>query len=103
MTEQQFEDTVKWQLETFGEATPISCLAHLREEVDELELDIRSGDTSGSHMEFADCFILLFGAAGRAGMSYADICTAVETKMAVNRKRKWGKPEANGVVNHIKS
>ena len=32
-------------------------------------------------------------AADSAGLNYEDISTAIETKMAINRKRKWGKPE----------
>lgn len=53
-------------------------------------------------MEFADCFTLLFGAASSYGMSYNDILNCIEDKMIINKKRKWGKPDENGVVNHIK-
>lgn len=52
--------------------------------------------------EFADCFILLFGAADIFGMSYEDICKAIDDKMSINYKRNWGKPDENGVVNHVK-
>jgi len=45
---------------------------------------------------------LLFGTAASDGMSYEDICEAIESKMQINFKRKWGKPDKNGVVNHIK-
>ena len=54
-------------------------------------------------MEFADCFILLFGAAAADGMSYTDICSCIEEKMKINYKREWGEPDENGVVNHIKT
>jgi hypothetical protein len=53
-------------------------------------------------MEFADCFILLFGAAASDGMSYDDICKAIDEKMEINFNRKWGKPNNDGVVNHIR-
>lgn len=47
--------------------------------------------------------MLLFGAAASFGMTYKDICAAVDEKMAINRVRKWGKPDADGVVKHIKN
>jgi hypothetical protein len=53
-------------------------------------------------LEFADCFLLLFGCAAADGMTFADICQAIDDKMVINRKRNWGKPDENGVVNHIK-
>jgi hypothetical protein len=34
-------------------------------------------------------------------MNYNDICKAISEKFEINKKRKWGKPDANGVVNHI--
>lgn len=101
MTEEQFIEITKWQKETFGEATSLSKLLHLEEEIKEVILDLHTGNKE-RNLEFADCFILLFGAAASDGMDYSDICNAVETKMAINRKRKWGKPDENGVVNHIK-
>ncbi len=53
-------------------------------------------------MEFADCFILLFGSAASDGMTYDDIVDAINKKMEINLNRKWGKPDENGIVNHIK-
>lgn len=54
-------------------------------------------------LEFADCFFLLFGAAAADGMSYDDVCAAIQEKFEINLKRQWGKPDANGVVKHIKA
>lgn len=101
MTQEQFESIVKWQKETFGEATPLSKIAHLAEEVIELIDDLKTNNPE-RRFEFADCFMLLFGAAASDGMSYEDICNAIESKMKINYKRKWGKPDNNGVVHHIK-
>jgi hypothetical protein len=53
-------------------------------------------------MEFADCFILLFGAANSAGFSYNEILKSIDEKMEINLTRKWGKPNEDGVVNHLK-
>lgn len=101
MTKQQFEEITKWQKETFGQATTLSKLAHLSEELTELRLAI-DFDKSDKKLEFADCFFLLFGAAAADGMTYDDICKAISEKFEINKQRKWGKPNADGVVNHIR-
>lgn len=101
MKPEQFEQITKWQKETFGEATPLSKLAHLAQELTELGEAIHY-NFSDKRLEFADCFFLLFGAAAADGMTYEDICDAISEKFEINKNRKWGKPDANGVVNHIK-
>jgi hypothetical protein len=101
MKEEQFESISKWQKETFGQATALSKLAHLDKEIQELWDELKTNGI-GKKLEFADCFILLFGAAASDGMSYEDICNAIEEKMSINYQRKWGKPDENGIVNHIK-
>lgn len=101
MNKRQFEEITKWQNETFGQATALSKIAHLAEELQELVDDLKS-NSENRRLEFADCFILLFGAAASDGMSYDKILEAVEEKMFINYQRKWGKPNENGVVNHVK-
>ena len=101
MTGKQFEDIIKWQNETFGRASTMSKMHHLLQEIIELVEAIRSNDPN-KRLEFADCFLLLFGAAASDGMSYYEICQAINEKMEINKKRKWGEPDKNGVVNHIK-
>tara|TARA_R110002049_G_scaffold231127_2_gene403456 strand:+ start:41322 stop:41630 length:309 start_codon:yes stop_codon:yes gene_type:complete len=101
MNREQFESITEWQNKTFVEATPLSKIAHLKEEVDELESDVLH-QAEDRRLEFADCFLLLFGSAAADGMSYDDIVKCIDEKMEINYKRKWGKPQANGVVNHIK-
>ncbi len=98
----QILEVVKWQKETFPTASPGSKIAHLKQEVEELENDVAGGNLIGAQKEFADCFLLLFGAAYASGYSWKDIWQFIDWKMQVNKKRKWGKPDANGVVNHIK-
>ena len=103
MKKKQFTEITKWQKKTFGQATPLSKIAHLKEEVEELEQAVyKNENVSSTLMEFADCFILLFGAASSYGMDYEHICEAIEAKMKINRVRKWGVQKENGVVNHIK-
>lgn len=100
MNREQFKAVTEWQKETFGNATALSKVEHLKEEVEELSIDLAI-DGTGKRLEFADCFILLFGAAASDGMTYEDVCNSIDEKMAINRLRKWGKPDENGVVKHI--
>jgi hypothetical protein len=100
MTEQQFNDITAWQVQTFGNATPFSKISHLSEELEELLADLHA-NASERRLEFADCFFLLFGAAYADGMSYSDICNAIQEKFEINKVRKWGEPDENGVVKHI--
>lgn len=100
MKKDQYLAISQWQKETFGEATALSKLAHLEEELRELAVDIAI-DGVDKHLEFADCFFLLFGAAAADGMTYEDICQAIDEKFSINKARTWGKPDANGVVKHI--
>lgn len=101
MTKKQFTEIVQWQNETFPDATALSKVAHLKEEIEELSIDVKI-DSVNKELEFADCLMLLFGAAASSGMSYEIICHAIDAKMEINRIRKWDKPDANGVVHHIK-
>lgn len=100
MNKRQFDEITKWQNETFGQVTALSKIAHLAEELQELVDDLKV-NAENRRLEFADCFILLFGAAASDGMSYEKILEAVEEKMLINYQRKWGKPNENGVVNHV--
>ena len=90
-----------WQNITFGQATAESKIHHLREEVEEL-LEAIEIDDPNRRLEYADCFLLLFGAAGSDGMTLDDIESCIWEKLHINQKRKWGHPSENGVVNHIK-
>lgn len=101
MTEQQFNEIIAWQKQTFGQATALSKIEHLKEEIIELELDVTSNEVN-KHLEFADCFFLLFGAAAADGMTYQDICQAIQEKFEINKAREWGKPDEKGVVRHNK-
>ena len=87
----------KWSDDTFGkDVPPRAKIAHLIKEVDELyrsPYDIE---------EYADCFILILDAARKAGYDVSDITSAMWDKLEVNRQRKWGKPDENGVVEHIR-
>ena len=100
MTKSQFNRITKWQQKTFPNATPMSKLNHLAEELIELADAIKKGEQTRD-LEYADCFFLLFGAAAADGMTYSHICEVIEAKFTINKDRQWGTPDENGVVKHI--
>ena len=102
MTSKQFSEITEWQNKTFPKATVLSKVNHLAEEIEELKIALDSDDTASVSEEFADCFILLFGAAASYGLTYDSIVELIDKKMEINYSRKWGEPKENGVVNHIK-
>ena len=83
--------------EKFGDPeNPLPPLHHLKGEVDELienPIDL---------LEYADCMILLIQSALKVGYNMDVLFYAIQTKHAMNKKRKWGEPDENGVVQHIK-
>lgn len=100
MTEQLFNEATRWQEETFPRATALSKAHHLKKEVKELIVSIETSDPN-RRLEYADCFLLIFGSAKANGMSYEDICNAIKEKLEICKNRKWGEPDENGVQEHI--
>ena len=68
-------------------------VAHLKKEVVELAENPRDME------ELADCMLLLFHLAHQNG---GNLQSAIARKFAINQRRKWGKPDANGVVEHVR-
>lgn len=90
----------EWQNETFGDSKdrPVAILTHLKREIEELEKSvIVTKDKKETSTELADCAILLVGLAEAFNI---DLETAINEKMKVNRKRKWKKPDRQGVIEH---
>ena len=87
-----------WQDATFPKSTALSTLSHLAKEVLELNYAMLAGEPVAE--ELADCQHLLFGIANKCGLNLYE-----ETikKFEINKKRKWGKPDADGVVEHIRT
>lgn len=86
-----------WAEATFTASTPASILAHLAREVEEARAANRLGPFEAEEEEAADCFLLLLHYAHRRGFSLLD---AADRKFAENRLRRWGEPDAEGVVEH---
>lgn len=102
--EEIYKELAEWQTITFPKSDMISKLYHLKEEVAELILELECEDWNYKRVEseYADCFLLLLGSADKMGYSIGDIVQFMKNKLEVNRKRKWGEEDSNGVVKHIK-
>ena len=85
-------DATAWANETFPHATSASRAAHLAREA----LELKANPTDPEEM--ADVFMLLGHLAAGAGV---DLAAAARAKLEKNRRRKWGAPDAEGVVEHI--
>ncbi|MDX9789302.1 MAG: DUF550 domain-containing protein [Candidatus Kapabacteria bacterium] len=112
------DDISSWSDSVFGvdQRNP-GIVYHLKEEVDELieaqveclrklsdprttseDLDISVEKVTN---EFADCFMLLLDSAVHFHYTADELIYATRRKLEINKKRKWGNPDKNGVINHI--
>lgn len=104
------DDIHQWADNTFGaDRKTIAVLHHLKQEVPELiEAIEKYGDKMKPlgepkvEFEFADCFILILNAASKYGLNFNQLMYVSMLKLEICKNREWGKPDANGVVNHIK-
>ncbi len=97
--EQLAESHAAWSQATFGadsERDWTGPLAHLRKEI--TEDDAQPFDRE----EWADLFLLLLDAARRAGFNATGLLMAAEYKLTINQNREWGKPNADGSVEHVR-
>lgn len=103
-SDQQFSNGVF----THERALPITH--HLKKEVDELIEGLIDGGSNPTDivlinrikMEYADCLMLLLDSASHFGLSAADLYKVCSVKLRINKGRKWGVPDENGVVEHIR-
>jgi NTP pyrophosphatase (non-canonical NTP hydrolase) len=94
----------EWGDATFGDRqNPIGIAAHLVREAKELHEAILRSDSVNDWMELADCFILLLEVASHLGVDVNKLVWLARKKLEVNKRRKWGKPEADGSVQHIEA
>lgn len=91
----------KWADKTFGVGGPTRCLKHLKREV------VETLQNPTDRMEYADCFMLIVDAYRRSGCHKGkspidDLLKASQDKLKICRKRKWGKPDRQGVISHVR-
>lgn len=85
LTKSEFNSIGEWSKNAFPDAnsiTHIVKLKHEAQEVIESPYDIK---------EYADCIIALFAAAYKADIAFFELVGAVESKLEVNKNRKWTK------------
>lgn len=94
------DDYLAWANETFPGERTIEAAKHLVRETEELAADTDSGE------EHADCVMLatftldrLIKSAESRGI---DLVSEITRKLAINQGRTWGKPDADGIVEHIR-
>ena len=98
-----------WSDSVFGEHQRNPAIVyHLRKEINELIECFESGIVTQKErdkllMEFADCMMLLTDSASHAFFTATDLISAMKKKLEINKKRKWGNPDENGVISHIES
>ena len=85
-------ETMTWADTTFPAATVESASEHMRREAMELWTSPRDPE------EMADVVMLV---AHLAHMQGIDLAAAIAGKLEKNRHRKWGKPDSQGVVEHV--
>ncbi len=86
-----------WAEATFKDRPPIGVVKHLRREVEELAMALIAGESTEE--ETADILILALNHAHLHGFS---ALAAVQAKMAKNRARRWGPPDSEGVMEHVR-
>lgn len=84
----------EWAVVTFPKSTEKTIIAHIRRELDEMEEE-------GANLaeESADVLLMLFHIAHRNGFSLA---SNAAFKFGVVVARKWGEPDSEGVVEHVR-
>ena len=89
-------DLYEWATKQFKDQPISGKFSHLRKEIDELEEDQKDV------MEYADCYMLLMDIASNNGVLLSQIHVAAERKLEINKKRKWGKQNKDGSVEHVR-
>jgi len=110
-------DISEWSDKTFGDGQRNPAIVyHLKKEVDELIegfktlynlLDNPSMNEYSNvqigriKMEYADCLMLLLDSVHHFDITSIELLELVRIKLEINKKRKWGIPDENGVVEHL--
>lgn len=98
MTNKLFKKVTEWQLKTFGTLGASVFIDKLKEEVLELSNEIEPSDEKLS--EYADCFIVLFGALNADCYTLLDLSKAIEKKHSINESSDF--ENVNGAFKRIK-
>lgn len=102
---ESIEDQVgAWQDATFPAATPHSAATHLAKEIREVLHAVNGQVPHDALMEeVVDCWFLLLQLRRSLGVTPDAFRAAVMAKLAKNKARTWGKPDDDGVVEHVRN
>ena len=111
------DEISSWSDKTFGEGqrNP-AILYHLKKEVvelieavEEFQKENTINDLAESEKqlmnameEYVDCMMLLLDSAAHFGFGAESLLRCTAKKLSRNKTRKWGQPDCNGVVEHIR-
>ncbi|MFV0402439.1 MAG: dATP/dGTP pyrophosphohydrolase domain-containing protein [Bacteroides graminisolvens] len=89
----------------FRPSRSLAISKHLQREAKELTVALEKYGESGCYApvmeELADVLILLLDVATHTGNDVDALLTAANNKLQINKKRKWGEPDTEGVIEHI--
>ena len=92
------EEVGHWGSTTFPKTSNKIITLHIQREVDELFNAAALGDRDNLSEECADIYLMLLHLAHR---NRFDLWATAKKKLSVCQFRSWGKPDAQGVVEHI--
>lgn len=81
-----FKIITAWQTKTFGVLGSQLYLDKLKEELFEVE---KETDSNLKLLEYADCFIVLFGAVNADGFTMVDLQNSIIEKYKLNKASKF--------------
>ena len=92
---QELQHQIKvWADQTFAKGTLQGRINHIKRELKEIE------DNPSNPEEYADVLIILCHMAASNGV---DLYEATVKKFAIVQTRVWGEPDAEGVIEHVRS
>jgi hypothetical protein len=101
-----YDDINDWSEAVHGsreDRGPVGALNHLKREAQEAIDDWQVADMPGFLNELSDCLILTLNATWRGEFTLDELLTAAHAKMTINRTRKIGQPDHEGVIEHVRS
>ncbi|MBC7486068.1 MAG: DUF550 domain-containing protein [Cytophagaceae bacterium] len=88
-----------WSMAKFPEATALSSLLKMKEEMDEIEVELTMEQSfttkEATSKEYADALMCLFDSAGRHGITPVEIFAAYRDKFEYNKTCEWVKNPDN--------
>ena len=88
----------------FNKKRSISISHHLLKESKELTEALTETFENKEHVkeEIIDCLTLILDTSAHYGIDASELIDGCYEKLEINKNREWGKPDENGVVEHIR-